>query len=76
MTLQVGSRVLRKGWERYADFQHLARRGRVTHVAGPQLVEVRWDSAAEAGIPKSSTPARIALERIDDLTHLWWRRST
>jgi hypothetical protein len=63
--LSIGCRVMRKGWERYPDWLHLARLGTVVH-PGWALVTVRWD-APPGGAEKT--------ERVHckELSWVWWR---
>lgn len=76
--MSIGDRVQRKGWSDYPGVDHLARRGRVTRIAGPHLVEVRWDSAAEAalyaGIGGVHSVAPLGeVISTGAIEHLWWR---
>lgn len=70
--MNVGNRVMRIGWKDHPGADYLARLGRVTRIAGPRTVEVRWDSADESALG-GSAPAVRKLEQIEDLTWLWWR---
>lgn len=78
--IDVGCRVLKRGWGQYEAFQYLARYGRVVdvrEVEGMVRAEVRWDSAAESREPFrvmcGGAPAQFTLEQPDDLLWLWWR---